>query len=127
MSLGEGTRCRWAPIKVVKLGAPPAGAQASPFLSSPRWIRALRVSKFFSCTLPFIRGEGNTTTDTLKKAKNDPSNLPDSAEAWVSHAGDDLDADIGRWHGLLVDLVRLLAALVDDHLVVLAAKHLLRL
>ena len=31
MSLGEGTRCRWAPIKVVKLGAPPAGAQASPF------------------------------------------------------------------------------------------------
>jgi len=31
MSLGEGTRCRWAPIKVVKLGAPPAVAQASPF------------------------------------------------------------------------------------------------
>ena len=58
--------------------------------------------------------------------KNDPSNLPDSAEAWVSHTRDDLDADIGRWHGLLVVLVRLLVAFVDDHLVVLAAKHLLR-
>ena len=31
MSLGEGRRCRWAPIKVVKLGAPPADAQASSF------------------------------------------------------------------------------------------------
>ena len=43
----------------------------------------------------------------------------------MSRAGDDLDADIDRWHGLLVGLLLLLAALVDDHLLVLAAKHLL--
>ena len=88
---------------------------------------------FFSCTLPFIKGEGNTTTGTLKKAKNPatrkttPLTYPTAPKPGCLHAGDDLDADIGRWHGVLVDLVRLLAALVDDHLVVLAAKHLLRL
>ena len=87
----------------------------------------------FSCTLPFIKGEGNTTTGTLKKAKKPatrkttPLTYPTAPKPGCLHAGDDLDADIGRWHGVLVDLVRLLAALVDDHLVVLAAKHLLRL
>ena len=36
----------------------------------------------------------------------------------MSRAGDDLDADIDRWHGVLVGLMHLLAALVDVLVVV---------